>query len=70
MFVSVNPISFQEHEVETFLIKQQAPSKPHTVQREISRTRLWSEGDQTLITVQQFTNSSELLIQYIYYYLL
>ncbi|XP_014274683.1 adenylyl cyclase 78C isoform X2 [Halyomorpha halys] len=49
----------KEHEVETFLIKQQAPSKPHTVQREISRTRLWSEGDQTLITVQQFTNSKK-----------
>lgn len=44
----------QEHEVETYIIKQQAPTKQHNkVGREISRTRLWSEGEQTLIALQQ-----------------
>ncbi|XP_073984141.1 adenylyl cyclase 78C-like isoform X3 [Rhodnius prolixus] len=44
----------KEHEVETYIIKQQAPTKQHNkVGREISRTRLWSEGEQTLIALQQ-----------------
>ncbi|XP_014244187.1 adenylate cyclase type 8-like isoform X2 [Cimex lectularius] len=44
----------KEHEIESYIIKQQVPTKQtHKIGREISRTRLWSEGEQTLIAVQQ-----------------
>uniref|UniRef100_A0A146MB14 adenylate cyclase n=6 Tax=Lygus hesperus TaxID=30085 RepID=A0A146MB14_LYGHE len=44
----------KEHEVVTYLIKQVVPTKQvHRVGREVSRARLWSEGEQTLIAVHQ-----------------
>ncbi|BES95747.1 Adenylate cyclase [Nesidiocoris tenuis] len=46
----------KEHEVETYLIKQVVPTKQvHRVGREMSRARLWSEGEQTLIAIHQVT---------------